>query len=175
MGTSDLARHAARHVIIEQYRCVGYNYRMTDIQAAIGIEQVKKLDWIITRRRILAARYTQALARHPWFQVPYVPEYTEPTFQSYAVQLTNKAILDRNELMQRLLDRDIHTRRGVMLAHTEIPYAGSAELPRSENASVRSLLLPLYPRMTNAEQDQVIEALFEIAEEERPSRLLNSA
>ena len=91
MSVSDAVRHAAKRVITEEYVCLGYNYRMTDIQAAIGIEQMKKLKWIVGRRRELAARYTAAMAAHPWLRPPYAPEYAESNFQSYAVQLTGDA------------------------------------------------------------------------------------
>ncbi|HXG08806.1 MAG TPA: DegT/DnrJ/EryC1/StrS family aminotransferase [Gemmataceae bacterium] len=160
MNVRDHERHISGKVIIEKYVCLGYNYRMTDIQAAVGIEQMKKLDRIVARRRELAARYTKALRDHPWLVPPYVPDYAEPNFQSYAVALREGAPVERDELMQRLLDRGIATRRGIMLAHCEAPYAGSPPLPLSERASARSFLLPLYPQMTDAEQDRVIAALF---------------
>jgi dTDP-4-amino-4,6-dideoxygalactose transaminase len=158
----DTVRHAAKQVILEEYVCVGYNYRMTDIQAAVGIEQMKRLDWIVAQRRRLAARYTEALAGHPWLRPPYVPEYAEPNFQSYAVQLTEVAPIGRDELMQRLLDQGVAPRRGIMLAHAEPAYAGHTargDLSRSEAASARSVLLPLFPQMTEEEQDRVKEAL----------------
>jgi dTDP-4-amino-4,6-dideoxygalactose transaminase len=162
MSVPDTIRHAARQVIAEQYVCVGYNYRMTDIQAAIGIEQMKRLDFIVNRRRELAARYTAALAGHPWLRPPYIPRYAETNFQSYAVQLTDAAPIGRDELMQRLLERGIATRRGIMLAHCEPAYAGCAAragLHASETASSRSLLLPLFPAMTDREQDAVLAGL----------------
>lgn len=158
MSVPDTVRHAARQVVTEEYACLGYNYRMTDIQAAVGIEQMKRLDWIVARRRGLAARYTEALSGHPWLRPPCVPEYAEFNYQSYAVQLTDDAPFGRDEFMQRLLDQGIATRRGIMLAHLEPAYAGhrSQPLPSSLCASSRSLLLPLYPQMTTATQDRVL-------------------
>jgi perosamine synthetase len=163
MSVPDTVRHAAKQVVTEEYVCLGYNYRMTDIQAAIGIEQMKRLDWIVGRRRELAARYSAALANHPWLEPPHVPDYAEPNFQSYAVQLTENAPMSRDELMQRLLDAGISTRRGIMLSHIEPAYSGhlpAKPLPSSEFSSARSVLLPLFPQMTSAEQDQVLGALF---------------
>jgi dTDP-4-amino-4,6-dideoxygalactose transaminase len=163
MSVPDTVRHAAKRVIAEEYVCVGYNYRMTDIQAAIGVEQMKKLDWIVGRRRELAARYAQALSSHPWLRPPYVPEYAETNFQSYAVQLTDEAPIERDELMQRLLDQGIGTRRGIMLSHLEPAYAECAlsqPLGHSERASARSILLPLFPQMTETEQDKVVASFF---------------
>src|SRR5258708_37751755 len=99
---------------------------MTDMQAALGIEQMKKLDWMLARRRELAARYDAAMADHPWLLAPHVPDYAEPTFQSYAVTLTDQAPMTRNQLMQYLLDRGISSRRGVMLSHRDPAYASRA-------------------------------------------------
>lgn len=164
MSVSDSARHAKPYVVIEEYLRLGYNYRMSDVQAAIGVEQLKKLPGILARRRELAARYSQALKRHAWLRPPCMPDFAEPNYQSYAIQLTDRAPMSRNELMQALLDRGIATRRGIMLAHREAPYAGKlfADLSRSQTASDRSLLLPLYPQMTCEQQDRVIAVLFEL-------------
>jgi dTDP-4-amino-4,6-dideoxygalactose transaminase len=161
MSVSDAARHGAKRVIMEEYLCVGYNYRMTDVQGAIGIEQMRKLDWILERRRQLARQYDEALAGHPWLRAPHVPSYAWHNYQSYAVQLTPDAPLGRNDLMQFLLDRQIATRRGIMLAHREPPYADRphADLSQSEWASEHSLLLPLFPNMADADVARVVEAL----------------
>ncbi len=162
MDIPDAVRHQSQQVLAEQHVCLGYNYRMTDVQAAIGIEQLKKLDWIVGRRRELAARYSQAFSNHAWLRPPFVPEGVEPNFQSYAVQLTDQAPCSRNQLMQRLLDAGIATRRGIMLAHLEPAFQDMGPHPpltQSLLASSKSLLLPLYPQMTASEQSQVIEAI----------------
>jgi dTDP-4-amino-4,6-dideoxygalactose transaminase len=165
MSVSDTVRHAAKQVIAEEYLCVGYNYRMTDIQAAVGIEQMKRLDWIVRRRRELAAQYSKALSDHPWLRPPVVPEYADFNFQSYAAQLTENAPIGRDQLMQRLLDAGIATRRGIMLAHREPAYCGMENLPplpNSEQASARSVLLPLYPQMSPAEWETVMRAIDDL-------------
>jgi dTDP-4-amino-4,6-dideoxygalactose transaminase len=162
MSVSDAARHGSKKVVIEEYLCVGYNCRMTDMQAAVGIEQMKKLDGMIARRRELAARYDSALADHSWLRPPHVPDYAEPNFQSYAVSLADDAPISRNDLMQRLLDAGIASRRGIMLSHSEAPYRErwlAGRLPESEKASLQSLLLPLYPAMTDLELDRVLSEL----------------
>ena len=164
MSIPDTVRHGARKVIIESYSEVGYNYRLTDLQAAIGIEQLKRLDWIVERRRAIAARYTAVLAGHPWLRPPIEPEYATSNFQSYAVQLTADAPISRNDLMQWMLDQNIATRRGVMLSHLEPAYAGykmTNDLSNGEAASASSIILPIYPQMTIGQQDQVIGALLE--------------
>lgn len=166
MNVSDAARHSSRKVVIESYECLGYNYRMTDIQGAIGIEQMKRLPGIVARRRELAARYSKALEGHSWLNPPFVPDWAEPNFQSYAVQLAPHAPLSRDDLMQWLLERGIATRRGIMLAHREPACADLPQrsLPRSEQASDRSLLLPLYPQMTDQQQSEVIAALATVGQ-----------
>jgi len=165
MSVSDAVRHSANTVIVEQYLYLGYNYRMTDIQAAVGIEQMKRLGHILQRRRQVALRYSQGLSNHPWLRPPFVPEYAEPNFQSYAVQLTDKAPFSRNELMQQLLNRGIATRRGIMLAHAEQAYAChdmQADLHNSISASAQSVLLPLFPQMMGSQVDEVLDALSAI-------------
>ncbi len=176
MSVPDTVRHGAQRVIAEEYVCLGYNYRMTDVQAAMGVVQMQKLEAIVARRRELAARYDEALWDHPWLCPPHVPEYVRPNYQSYAVRLSAEAPIARDELMQRLLDRGVATRRGIMLAHREKPYqqsdcwgTGRPPLAASEAASDRSLLLPLYPQMTPAEQDTVIEQLAAVTEEMAPT------
>jgi dTDP-4-amino-4,6-dideoxygalactose transaminase len=167
MSVPDTVRHSAKTVITEQYPCVGFNYRMTDVQAAIGIEQLKKLDRFVQRRREIAARYDQALADHPWLEAPYVPQHVRHNYQSYAARLTDAAPLERDELMQRLLDAGIATRRGIMVSHLEDAHRARCrrgELPESERASARSILLPLFPHMTGAQQDRVVDALFACCE-----------
>lgn len=161
MNVRDTDRHSAKRVIIEEYVLVGFNQRLTDIQAAIGIAQLAKLDGILARRRALAARYAEAFAKHPWLRAPFVPSFANPNYQSYAATLADDAPIERNALMQRLLDRGIATRRGIMLSHREAPYLGTAVLPISEKASDQSILLPLFPQLTEAQQDEVIAALFE--------------
>jgi dTDP-4-amino-4,6-dideoxygalactose transaminase len=162
MSVSDAVRHGSKTVVIEEYVCLGFNYRMTDIQAAIGIEQMKKLDWMIERRRELAVRYRAALSDHPWLLAPRVPSFAEPNYQSYAITLADDAPMCRNDLMQQLLDAGIASRRGIMLSHTEVPYSSGTScgcLPKSENASRQSLLLPIFPAMTNPDLQRVLSTL----------------
>lgn len=161
MSVPDTTRHGAAKVIIETYDEVGYNYRLTDVQAAIGIEQVKRLDWIVERRRELAQQYTAALAGHAWLKTPYEPEWACSNYQSYAVTLTEKSPCSRNELMQRLLEQGIATRRGIMLAHREAAFCDhqSWSLPQSESASDNSLLLPIYPGLSETDMRDTINIL----------------
>ncbi|HLZ24033.1 MAG TPA: DegT/DnrJ/EryC1/StrS family aminotransferase [Ktedonobacterales bacterium] len=159
---SDLARHNAGTVTIEAYEELGFNYRMTDIQAAIGIEQMKKLDDILARRRRLAERYNAILPDIPGVSIPYVPDDTEHTYQSYCIRLDPARVAPRNDVMERMLALGVATRRGIMAIHEEPYYAsrfGRVALPVTEAATRETLLLPLFASMTEEEQDRVIEAL----------------
>ena len=160
MNVSDAARHSAREVIFESYGELGYNYRMTDIQAAVGLEQLKRLPALVARRRALAARYHALLSAIPGLGIPAEPEWARSNWQSYAVRLPEGR--DQRAVMQALLDRGISSRRGVMCAHLEKVYADVPlrfPLPHSEAARDRTILLPLFPQMTQAEQDRVVSAL----------------
>jgi dTDP-4-amino-4,6-dideoxygalactose transaminase len=110
----------------------------------------------------LAAEYNKALEGHPWLRTPLEPQWATSNYQSYAVQLTHDAPLSRNELMQRMLDQGIATRRGIMLAHREKPFLDNPsgkKLPISEHASDCSILLPLYPGLTPQEQERIVRSL----------------
>jgi dTDP-4-amino-4,6-dideoxygalactose transaminase len=161
MSVPDTVRHGAKSVIFEEYPAVGFNYRMTDIQAAVGSVQLRRLPGILARRVELAARYGRALAGIPGLVPPHVPDYARTNYQGYAVRVTPEYPLGRNQLMQALLDRKVSTRRGIMNAHQEAAYAaaGPYHLPESEAARDNVLILPLYHTMTEAEQDYVIECL----------------
>jgi dTDP-4-amino-4,6-dideoxygalactose transaminase len=162
MSVSDTVRHNARKVVIEEYPILGYNYRLTDLQAAIGIEQMNRLEDLVRRRVELATRYNRLLSDYHCLQTPYAPSYADPNFQSYAISLKSDCPVSRASLLQSLLDAGVSAKRGVMAAHRERSYIetyGHQNLPLTEMASDNSLLLPLFPQMTVAEQDHVVAAL----------------
>lgn len=160
MDISDLARHRAQDVVFESYPERGFNLRMTDMQAALGLAQLRALDYVLSRRRHLAQRYTEALRWIPGLEPPYDPPYAERTWQSYCVRVTPEAGLSRTELMRRLLADGIATRRGVMAIHREPAYAGgSRSLPHTDAAARDILMLPLFPDLSEHEQDYVIDRL----------------
>jgi perosamine synthetase len=160
MSVSDLARHQARRVIIEEYQDVGYNYRMSDVHAAIGIEQLKRLPSILAQRCELAERYTAAFSDLEGVQLPFSSGETPHTYQSYMIQLRAGAGSTRERLMDELLAASIPTRRGVMAIHREPVYrkrCGSVSLPVTETAAATTVLIPLYAGMTDGEQEYVID------------------
>lgn len=165
MSVSDMARHQSSQVIFEEYPVVGFNYRMTDIQAAVGRVQLSRLPEILARRQAAAAYFTDKLRDIDGLEPPFVPDDATTNYQSFAVRVTPDYPLARNELMQQLLARGVSTRRGIMNAHQEAPYAGPTRfpLPESEAARDEVILLPLFDQITRAEQDRVLDALAELA------------
>jgi dTDP-4-amino-4,6-dideoxygalactose transaminase len=163
MTVSDVARHASPTVTAESYREVGFNYRMTDIQAAVGREQLRKLAGIVTRRRALAARYRELLSGVDGVSTPVEPEWARSNWQSYCVTLAPE--VDQRRVMQQMLDEKIATRRGVMCAHREPAYqqapwtAGEGGLTESEGAQDRGVILPLFHDMTDHQQVRVVQSL----------------
>jgi perosamine synthetase len=159
MSIPDTVRHGSAQVIFEGYPVVGYNYRMTDIQAAIGREQLKRVPEVVAARRTLADRYTALFNDNSGIWAPKEPSYARSNWQSYCVRLPDRC--DQKAVMQTMLDAGIATRRGVMCTHREAAYANYAgvSLPRSEAAQDRCTILPLYPQMSHAEQDHIVATL----------------
>ena len=159
MSVPDTVRHGANTVIFKSYPVVGYNYRMTDIQAAVGREQLKRLPAIVAERRSLAERYRTLLSDVRGLRLPAEREWARSNWQSFCVRLPEGR--DQRQVMQRMLDQGIATRRGVMCSHREPSYAGSATrpLPHSEAAQEHCIILPLYGQMTRQEQEQVANGL----------------
>ena len=156
MSVSDAVRHSANQVIFEEYPLIGFNYRMTDIQAAVGRMQLKRLPELLARRIELAKNYDHALREINGLIPLTVPDYARTNYQSYAVRVTSGFPLSRDALMQHLLERKISTRRGIMNSHQEGAYAsqGPYHLPASEFARDNVILLPLFSSMTDDEQRQ---------------------
>jgi dTDP-4-amino-4,6-dideoxygalactose transaminase len=160
MDMSDLARHAARDVVSESYPERGFNARMTDLQAALGLCQLEALDSILERRLRLAQRYTASIEQMPQLEPPYEPPYAQRTWQSYCVRVGAHAAVGRTQLMRSLLRDGIPSRRGVMAIHQEPAYAGDHPgLEHTEAAAREVLMLPLFPELTDDQQDYVLERL----------------
>lgn len=161
MSIPDTVRHGASRVIFEEYVTTGFNYRMTDVQAAIGIEQLKKLPGFLERRRKIAAMYREKLAYSPLVDLPHESLQCATNWQSYPVWVRDNALLGRDELMQKLLDHGISTRRGIMNAHQEPPYASNSRLQHSENARDSVMLLPIFNDMNDDDVDEVVKWLLD--------------
>jgi perosamine synthetase len=164
MSVSDAVRHSAQTVVFEEYPEVGFNYRMTDIQAAVGRVQLKRLPEQLVRRKRMADTYTAALREIRGLEAPLIPDYARTNYQSYAVRVTPEYPLSRDVLMNKLLSLGISTRRGIMNAHQEAAYADTQlSLPHSEAARDTVVLLPLFDAMTHDEQYYVIDQLVTLS------------
>lgn len=157
MSVNDRERHNAGKIIFEDHLEVGYNYRMTDIQAAVGIKQLEKLDFIISERRKIALQYDKAFANLPGIKLQKENEGYFTNYQSYTLLFGNQAKLKRNEFMNIMLEKGISTRRGIMTAHRETAYKSlGIILPSSEYYSDNSVVIPLFYPMTETELKEVI-------------------
>jgi perosamine synthetase len=157
VSTAD--RDRAGKVILETYPEVGFNYKMTDIQGAIGAIQMTKLDSVVAERRRLAARYAQLLADEERAETPGEPVGYQHVFQSYLVRLRTPR--SQEDVMVSMLERGVATRR-LFAIHDQPAYAEPGPvpvLPHTEEATARHVLLPMFVGLTEAEQDTVVEAL----------------
>jgi len=175
MSVPDTIRHQAKGIIFESYVELGYNYRMTDIQAAMGRAQLIRLPEIVARRRERVERYRELLSAISGVALPLEPAWAHSNWQSFCIGLPEEC--DQRQVMQSMLDAGIATRRGIMCAHMEDAYrhqswscgvgpggcgcvpSSCMRLPHSEMAHRRSILLPLFHDMSDAEQVAVVTAL----------------
>lgn len=160
MSVPDTVRHGSPTVIFETHPMLGYNYRMTDIQAAVGREQLKRMPEIVAMRRRRGKLYAEMLHNNMGIVAPTEPSWARTNYQGFCVRLPNHC--DQRTVMQAMLDAGIATRRGVMCAHREDGYRSAqlaAPLPHSEQAQDQCIILPLYHHITDDEQNKVVHEL----------------
>jgi len=160
MSLSDHERHGASPTTFEAYPEIGYNFRITDFQAAMGLAQLDRLPQMLERRAELARRYTDHLRNHPIFVAPHVPDGMEHNWQSYMIGVRPDSGVERNAVMEWLYEKSVPTRRGVMASHMEAPYtAMGAKLPHTEFAAAQNLQLPMHPGVTDEQVDYILAQL----------------
>lgn len=167
MSASAAERHGSVLAPAETYTEVGFNYRMTDLQAAVGIVQLQKLPEVVARRRQIADVYTKYIENIAGLRPVADPPWGTSNFQSYWVQVEESFPIDRDGLLAHLADHDISARRGIMTshrqpAHGDVPVAPGS-LAASERLSDTTLILPLFHQMSVSEQARVIDALISAA------------
>ncbi|MBO4997250.1 MAG: DegT/DnrJ/EryC1/StrS family aminotransferase [Lachnospira sp.] len=170
------ARHQGKGFLLPEFNEAGYNYRMTDIQGAIGLEQVKKLDYIIEEKIKRAALYNELIkAQLPELITPMVPEGYFHTYQSYVCMLDIEKLgltsikeggEFRNILLQRLEDKGIATRQGTHAVHMLGYYRNTygyvpEDYPNAYACDHLSITLPLYIQMSDEEQRLVVQTMRE--------------
>ena len=162
MSVSAADRHTSVLAPAESYVEVGYNFRMTDLQAAVGIVQLERLPEIVARRREIAATYAKHIREIPELRAVADPPWGTCNFQSYWVEVAPSSPLTRDELLIRLAEAEISARRGIMSAHRQPPYAhlaAAGSLPNTEHLTDATLILPLFHQMSESEQARVIDVL----------------
>jgi dTDP-4-amino-4,6-dideoxygalactose transaminase len=161
MNISAADRHASRQPVIESYLEVGFNYRMTDIQAAVGLVQLDKLDAMVRRRRELASRYQEMLGDVPGLRTVRDPVWGESNFQSFWIELDDQYPLSRDKLLTALADEGASARAGIMAAHRQPAYADHphVDLPVTERLTDNTLILPLFHSMSEDDQAVVVGAI----------------
>ena len=158
-SVSTFARHASNSIVPEEYPEIGYNHKLTDIQAAVGIVQMQRIETLIAKRRRLARRYDALLAGDGRIVTPFQPPAYRHIYQCYSIRLrTKKTQLD---VMNAMVARGVATRR-IMAIHLEPVYRRlypGVSLPITEQVATESIQLPIFPTLTVAEQDVVVEEL----------------
>ena len=161
-SVSDLKRHEAKGALFQQYFESGYNYRMTDVQAAMGLVQLGKLDAMLAQRAAEAKLYGELLASIEEIEPPFVPEYATHCWSSYCVRTTKKAKVSADEMVRRMAARNVSCRRGIQPLHFE-PYfkeqMADLSLVETESAARETFFLPIFPGLREDEQRTVIEAV----------------
>lgn len=176
MSVTDTIRHGSKQVIFEDYDELGYNYRMTDLQAAVGREQLRRLPGLIAQRRRLAEQYCERLSTISGLSIPTEPRWARSNWQSFCVRLPDE--IDQRAVMQALLDQGISTRRGVMNIHLEGAYAdqsshrAASSLTRSVSAQQQTIILPLYAQMTEIDIVRVVETLRQALADANTGRII---
>lgn len=161
MSVSAADRHASLVSPPEEYEEVGFNFRMTDLQAAVGLVQLDRLPAIVARRREIAARYRAGLADVPGLRLVDDPSWGTSNMQSLWLEVLPSYEVDREGLLLSLASAGVSARRGIMAAHLQPAHAGRAHvpLPVTERLTARTLILPLFHQMTDDEQDRVVHVL----------------
>ncbi|NMR28220.1 DegT/DnrJ/EryC1/StrS family aminotransferase [Crystallibacter degradans] len=164
MSASAADRHSSILAPAEQYEEIGFNFRMTDLQAAVGLVQLGKLPEMVARRRQIAAVYQQRLANVPGLRTVKDPAWGTSNFQSFWVEVQEDFPLGREELLEKLASEDVSARRGIMAAHRQPAYlhrnTGTAGLGNTEWLADHTLILPLYHELTEEDQERVISCLL---------------
>jgi dTDP-4-amino-4,6-dideoxygalactose transaminase len=160
MNVSDFSRNKSDEIVIEEYLFSGNNYRLSDLHATMGVEQLKKLEKILKMRQKIGVFYKNLLADFSWIKVQKESNDFRTNYQTFSVLLSENTPFERNDLMQSLQVKGIATRRANVNAHEELPYKPQKwSLPVSEALSQRGIALPLYPELTEEEAQKCVNAI----------------
>ncbi|WP_104091297.1 DegT/DnrJ/EryC1/StrS aminotransferase family protein [Arthrobacter sp. GMC3] len=163
MSASAASRHSSVLAQPEEYSEIGFNFRMTDMQAAVGLVQLGRLEEAVRHRREIVARYTEGLADVPGLRLSKDPAHGTSNFQSFWLEVLPDFGASREGVLQHLAEQGISARRGIMASHRQPAYAGkdtgTVELRVTERLTDNTLILPVYHQLTDSEQERVIDAV----------------
>ena len=156
-------REKSDRFFIPEFTELGYNYKMSDISAAVGVAQIRKLDKIIERKRVLAKYWDEKLEEIELIDAPYASENGKHIYQSY-VALVNRAI-NRNKLIETLTKKGVQTQIGTYASHIQPVYNSNDKCPDSLDIFNRSLALPMYYMLSEEDIDVAAAHLKKTLEE----------
>ena len=162
MSVSDLERHRSKRAVLESYPVVGYNFRLSDVLAAMGVAQMGKLEGLLAERRQIGERYDRAFADWDEVELPLPPPRSEINRQSYILRLRDFTADQRNAVLDHMVADGIAVRRGLIAVHREPCYASvrtAGSLRQSEQAADQTVILPLFAGLNDENQSRVIHGL----------------
>jgi dTDP-4-amino-4,6-dideoxygalactose transaminase len=160
--------HGPKPYLLPEFNLLGFNYRITDLQGAVGLVQLEKLDGFLTERHYWASHYQKQLADIEWLRTPESPEGTRPGWQAYVCYVDPAiAPLSRNEIMEVLQHNGISTRPGTHAVHMLGYYREQfgfepEDFPVSRNCDQQTLAIPLHNRMTSEDYEYIVSILKNI-------------
>jgi len=167
---SEEQRHQGpRPYLLPEFNLLGYNYRMTDLQGAVGLVQLGKLDRFIDERRERASYYTAALSGIPWLRMPSTPHHARHAWQAFVTYVDpEKSPLPRNEIMGLLQEEGISTRPGThavhMLGYYRERYGIKADdFPGARDCDANTMAIPLHNRMVEEDYEYVVDSILRVA------------
>lgn len=160
--------HGSQPYVLPDFNLLGFNYRMTDLQGAVGIVQLSKLDRLIEERQKWANYYTQELTNIPWLRTPLVPVGFQHGWQAYVCYIDEtKSPMSRNEIMKALYAKGIHTRPGTHAIHMLGFYRQKFgftpdDFPGAYDCDRYSMAIPLHNRMVAEDYEYVVKGIKEL-------------
>jgi len=149
---------------LQKYDFLGYNYRLTDIQAGIGLAQILKLSDFLKKRKEIAAYYDAALKNVCNIKSPYMPAYAVSNYQSYVVKIEKPLLFSIADLVKKMIKKGISVKKGNAAIHLQPFYKKRRifKLPETEHAELSTIALPIFYQMTQKEQRYVIDNLLSL-------------
>jgi dTDP-4-amino-4,6-dideoxygalactose transaminase len=165
-SVDEVKRHRAGGNIAVNYPEIGYNFRMSDILAAVGLAQMSRLEDLLARRTRCARYYEKKLSGLKGIVTPLIPVTIRWNYQSFALRITPVFGKNRDRVLAYLQKKGVSARGSITCCHREGPYKKHrVKLPHTEQAAQEMIILPLFPGMSTAMQQYVVDALIKSKKE----------